>query len=123
MGLFVPGEPSTVHLCATGSLDSLAVRRTALHELAHAWAHENLDGDARDRFAAFRHLDGWNAAHLAWEERASEHAAEIVVWALLEEDVPPVRLPDRDPAALDEAYHVLTGTAPPLRVLGPFDHR
>lgn len=58
-----------------------------LHELAHAWANLNLTDAQREQFAKLRGLEVWNSSEHDWEERATEHAAEIIAWALM--DQPP----------------------------------
>ncbi len=67
----------SVHLC-------LRNRHTILHELAHAWAHHNLGDGDRLAFVELRQLDGWGEHSLDWAERGTEHAAEVMAWALME---------------------------------------
>lgn len=114
----------TVHMC---SLDPW----TMLHELAHAWADATLTDADRAAFVAHRGLRTWGEHHHPWAERATEHAAEIVAWALSEESalVPWVmegpdgprstlrllRISDSEPEQLVEAYRLLTGSEPPFR--------
>ena len=115
-GLFTHSAPGgVVHLCTGRPPESLVSRRVALHELAHAWADHSLDAATRSRFTALRGLSGWDDATLGWEMKAAEHAAEVVTWALLEEEVLPVRLPGHDPESLRTAYQALTGAEPELR--------
>lgn len=58
---------------------------TMLHELAHAWANENLNEAARQQFVSSRGLDSWNDHDDAWEHRGTEHVAETIAWALAED--------------------------------------
>ena len=58
---------------------------TMLHELAHAWANENLTEEAKERFVASRSLDSWNDHDHAWERRGTEHVAETIAWALADD--------------------------------------
>jgi hypothetical protein len=62
-------------------------KRTMLHELAHAWANLHLTDAQRERFAELRGLEVWNDPKHDWEERATEHAAEIIAWALMDEPI------------------------------------
>ncbi len=62
-------------------------KKTMLHELAHAWANLNLTDAQREQFAKLRGLEEWNSSEHNWKERATEHAAEIIAWALM--DQPP----------------------------------
>ena len=77
LGLYRKGT-MTLEMC---SLD----RTTMLHELAHAWANENLDESFREEFVAARGLDSWNDHQHEWERRGTEHVAETIAWALSEE--------------------------------------
>ena len=68
-------QTRTVRMC---TLD----KTTMLHELAHAWANLNLSDVERAAFAAHRGLVAWNDQGDPWHDRGTEHAAEIVAWAL-----------------------------------------
>lgn len=113
VGFYHPGR-MLIEMCRVD-------REDVLHELAHAWADHNLGDSDRAAFAEFRGVETWNGQDVAWEQRATEHAAETLVWALLERDttVPWVEagvasrrlltIPDSSPEALSAAYEVLTG--------------
>lgn len=58
---------------------------TMLHELAHAWANENLSERVREDFMLSRDLDSWNDHDDAWDRRGTEHVAETIAWALAED--------------------------------------
>ena len=68
----------TVRMC---TLD----KTTMLHELSHAWANLNLSDIERAAFAAHRGLAAWNDQADPWHDRGTEHAAEIVAWALTDQ--------------------------------------
>ena len=120
VGLYYAGT-DILHVCA---LD----KRTILHELAHAWAHESITEDQRNVFTRHRGLRAWNDHDLLWEYRATEHAAEIITWALMDRNilVPWVTegsggirttyrlltIPDSGPDPLTTAYELLTGKIP-----------
>lgn len=57
---------------------------TLLHELAHAWANENLTISQMEAFVVTRDLDSWNDHDHEWERRGTEHVAETIAWALAE---------------------------------------
>ena len=86
-------------------------RRTVLHEMAHAWLDAHLTAGLEERFLRLRQLERWNDHGDEWEERGTEHAAEIVEWALLRDranaDLPSI--PDNDPAKIAAGYELLTG--------------
>ncbi len=70
----------TLRMC---SLD----KKTMLHELAHAWARHNLTMAEMESFTHYRGLATWNDPADPWKERATEHAAEIIAWALMDRPV------------------------------------
>lgn len=125
VGLFYPES----HLLLLCRLD----KKSMLHELAHAWAADNLDADARDAFVRFRNLDNWNDHETSWDERGTEHAAEILTWGLMDRNmlVPWITesasgqkqgtyrlltIEDSDPDQLVDAYRLLTSRIPDERV-------
>jgi hypothetical protein len=118
-GLFRSGAPARVDICGF-NWDRFVVtaRKTVLHELAHAWLGHTLTEAARGRFLDLRGLQTWGDDEFPWEEQGSEQAAEIIAWALIDEDLELTRFKDANPAALSEAYLQLTGSRPPLRVQG-----
>ena len=99
----------TVDLC--GIHTNELSRRTVLHEMAHAWIDAHVSVGLEERFLRLRQLETWNDHDAEWEQRGSEHAAEIVEWALagqgLGTELPSI--PDNDPPQLAEAYQLLTG--------------
>jgi hypothetical protein len=99
----------TVDLC--GLHTSELSRRTVLHEMAHAWLDAHVSAGLEERFLRLRQLEEWNDHDVDWEARGSEHAAEIVEWALagqgLGTDLPSI--PDNEPRQLAQAYQLLTG--------------
>jgi hypothetical protein len=116
------GDSNTLHMCR---LDL----HTVLHELGHAWARHNLDEVDRDGFCSLRGLRAWNDHGDPWELRATEHAAEVMAWALMDRDTTVVwvtddgartrtllTIPDSDPASLGAAYRALTGRDPVYRL-------
>lgn len=68
----------TLEMC---SMDSV----TMLHELAHAWANENLSEEFKAEFVESRDLDSWNDHDHPWDRRGTEHVAETLAWALSED--------------------------------------
>ena len=84
-----------------------------LHELAHAWDRQSLTPERRAAFLALRGLREWrNDDPERWIERGAEHAAEIMVWGLIDRAVRIVRLEANSCADLLAGYRVLTGTEP-----------
>lgn len=71
-------ESHTLEMC---SLDNA----TMLHELAHAWANDTLSVEEMEIFVAWRGLDSWNNHDSVWEQRGTEHVAETIAWALLDD--------------------------------------
>ncbi len=86
-------------------------RRTLLHEVAHGWVEAAVSSDLKVRFLRLRQLETWSDHDVDWEERGTEHAAEIISWAL---DGQPTgmqlpSIPRNDRAELAAAYELLTG--------------
>ena len=113
LGRYHPGDPPVVDLCfGTDRPDTLRELIT-LHELAHAWADGGTDAETRAAFLEARGLDTWIDPDVARRLWGVEHAAETISWALMEEPIEIVRIRDAGPAALSEAYEVLTGSPVP----------
>ena len=106
MGFYRDG---TADLCGV-HVNSMS-RRTLLHEMAHGWVEANVSADLEARFLRLRQLETWNDHGADWEERGTEHAAEIISWALDGRGTGTDRpsIPMIDPNQLAEAYELLTG--------------
>jgi len=117
-GLYQSGTPARIHLCGF-NWDRFLVKAkmTLLHELGHAWAADTLTAEARQRFVDFRGLPTWGDDQWLWKEQGSEQAAEVIAWALLDQEVRMSSIPDSQPLSLAQAYFQLTGTMPTLRVV------
>ena len=89
----------------------------ALHEIAHAWTHENLSPTRRAEYVAAGGFDSWDDADTSWLDKGSENAADTIAWALLER---PIKMltPDGPIAQTNEAYRLLTGSDTPRLVFG-----
>ncbi len=85
---------------------------TILHEIGHAWAANNLTDSQREAFVDSQGLGAWSNKETPWNERGSEHAAEIVAWGLGEGHGRPRWIPNNDLDSLTEAFQQLTGTEP-----------
>lgn len=83
-----------------------------IHELAHAWDYHNLTDDTKTAFSELRGTTSWLGRDVEWHERGGEHAAEIMVWALIDRPIDLVRISNTSCADLHEAYKVLTGSVP-----------
>jgi hypothetical protein len=67
----------------------------------------------RAAFLRLRGLTEWrNDDPDRWHERGAEHAAEIMVWGLIDRPVRPVFIPDNTCADLLAGYVMLTGRSP-----------
>ena len=115
-GLYRAGTPAQVDICGF-NWDRFVVgaKKTLLHELAHAWTQHELTEEAREQFLGLRGLDTWGDDEFPWEEQGSEQAAEIIAWALIDQDLQ-LAIRDAGPPALTRAYELLTGSLPNLRV-------
>ena len=86
-------------------------RRALLHEMAHAWVEANVSADLEARFLRLRQLETWDDYDVEWEARGTEHAAEIISWALdgQQTGIRQASIPRNDPAELAAGYELLTG--------------
>jgi hypothetical protein len=99
-----------INVCLGGDHSPTVVRRVLLHELSHAWEHENLDETDRQAFMDLRELDSW--ADAPWYLRGSEHLAEVMAWGLMEDVLPVYTVLPNAPDDLHEAFVALTGVEP-----------
>lgn len=130
-GIYDP-DTTTVKICRPSP-------RTMIHELAHAWTETNLDDTARQAFLDLRGLEVWVHADHPWDRRGAEHAAEIITWAVIDEDITVdwlqtnpdgtttattrlFKIPDSSPDQLTTAYHNLTGHNPDIHDHDDHDH-
>jgi hypothetical protein len=113
LGSYRDGEAD---ICGT-HVNSMS-RRTLLHEMAHAWVDANVSSDLEARFLRLRQLETWNDHAVDWEERGTEHAAEIISWALDGQGTGTERpsIPRNDPEELATAYSLLIGHPLPAPV-------
>jgi len=114
VGLFRSADTPRVDICGF-NWDRFLItpKKTLLHELAHAWAGSNLTEETKDRFVRFRGLNTWGDDRFPWAEQGSEQAAEIIAWALLDDELAMASIRNSDPRTLAEAYELLTSTMPP----------
>jgi hypothetical protein len=90
----------------------LSAQQTVLHELAHVWEQTWLDDARRERYRRVTASPSWMGVDEAWAERAGERAAEVLMWGLLDEPTPLVRLADPPCGQLVEEFRLLTGAEP-----------
>lgn len=60
--------------------------RAVAHELAHLYLYSATTGDERADFVHRRRLPTWNGREWDWTERATEHAANLIVWWVWDRD-------------------------------------
>jgi hypothetical protein len=90
----------------------LTARMTVLHELAHVWEADQLDAVDRERYLARTGLATWMGADAPWSQRGGERSAEVVMWGLLDHDIPLVRLDASSRQELVTEFRQLTGVEP-----------
>ncbi len=111
VGLYRP-TTQTLNICADEGASDLVLRELLLHEMAHAWTDLHLTTEARTSFARLRGTPSWDRARDAWVERASEHAAEVISWGLMDIETVVMPVGDTSPNALKRAFRLLTGVDP-----------
>lgn len=82
-------------------------RNVLLHELAHVWVAANVSQELRTAFQDLRGLTTWGEKSVTWHERGTEQAAEIISWAIGNEQNPLSMIKD-DTKAAEVAYQLLT---------------
>lgn len=73
---------------------------------SHAWANRHLTAEKMEAFVAWRGLDSWNDHDDAWERRGTEHVAETIAWALLD-DPNHVKWVETQPDGSQTATHLI----------------
>ena len=108
-GYFHPGSPYRIDICGF-NWDRFLVtpRKVILHELAHVWVHENLDEDARNDFLDLRGLEVWQDGKASWADQGQEHAAEIIAWGLMDEEISMTSIGEHESSNLAAAFEFLT---------------
>ena len=123
-GVYLPSK-TTVRICRPS-------KTTMVHELAHSWVETTLNTAERNAFLEQRGLDTW-AGGTQWDERGAEHAAEIITWAAMDENISVrwidtnsagspsetwklFKIPNSNPDQLAAAFQLLTGDLPHLRL-------
>lgn len=114
-GHLIENGQNRVLICIsrTGTSRELQVKRVLLHEFAHAWDDFALTAGIRSEFMDFKDFSGWSF-DVPYDERASEHAAEIITWGLIDR---PIMFGSLDGMwsweEMLEGYRILTGATPP----------
>ncbi len=108
-------DQAKIAICATHSNPDVQLQwrqRTLLHELAHAWIDENVSPADLAAFTELRGLETWSPRDVAWEERATEHAAEIFMWGIQGGDYTvDFSIDGTSCPELSEGYELLSGVA------------
>ncbi|MDJ0665358.1 MAG: hypothetical protein QNJ75_12475 [Acidimicrobiia bacterium] len=110
---FTDENLTTIVVCATH--DNPAVeetwrKRTLLHELSHAWIDQNVIDENLSSFTELRGLEEWSSREVNWEHRATEHAAEILMWGMQDGDYNiDFRIDGTSCDELSAGYELLTG--------------
>ncbi len=111
----VTGAADRVMICVTHEKPEVEEewqRRALIHELAHAWGEVAIDAIDRQRFLALRGLEAWNDPGDEWGRRGTEHAAEIVSWGIIDQQIHMWKLPNASCPAMTAGYRLLTGMMP-----------
>jgi hypothetical protein len=101
-----------VSICVSSSASERVLRPLVLHELSHAWAHTHLTDDIRAWFVELRGASSWNSSSDPWGERATEHAAVVMAWGLMDVPTGVHHIGDTSTPALTAAFRLLTGIDP-----------
>ncbi len=116
MGLYLPNAEPQVRVCWTHEDAGVEHRLRAqalTHELAHAYIDANVSEPLQQAYLEFNGLESWRAGAVAWEDRGTEHAAELVTWAVLDPAVQFIDFADQSCAHWAAAFTLLTELAAP----------
>lgn len=112
---YVDEGPAHVTVCATHvnpEVQEQWRQRTLLHEMAHAWINENVSTKGMEAFTELRGLETWSSRDFAWELRATEHAAEILMWGIQDGDYNvDFRIDGTSCGELSAGFELLTGAS------------
>jgi Zn-dependent peptidase ImmA (M78 family) len=107
-GRFMDDEDGMlVALCTSQQGLTLTNRVAILHELAHAWLSRSTPVPVQTNFLDLRGLETWNDPNHPWHERGFEQAAEIIAWALMDQEVWMYRIRPNDSDSLQAGYQLL----------------
>jgi hypothetical protein len=70
--------------------------------------HENLDEHARNEFLDLRGLEVWQNGKAPWADQGQEHAAEIIAWGLMDEEISMTSIGEPESSDLAAAFEFLT---------------
>ena len=88
-------------------------KKTALHELAHAWMDEHLNAETIEQFQTATGMPIWSDPEQPWGHRGVELAAEAIAWATVGAPVQVnPKLGPHSCAELSQYYEILTGRPP-----------
>jgi hypothetical protein len=118
--LFIPEERDVTfcfdegRVCSDDTCSELstASRSLVLHEFAHAWMDVTLDDTVRQQFTDHVGLEVWSDYAVPWDQRAIEHAADTIVWGLMDHEIAMWRIGNPTPDQLTTGFRILTGTDP-----------
>lgn len=105
-----------IRICWSHENPDVAIRlqeQVLVHELAHAWADENLNDARKAAFVEFSGAESWSLAATDWEHRGTERAADLITWALLDPAVLFVDFADMSCHTWGAAFELLTDTPAP----------
>ena len=101
-------RPQIVICSKLTAAPEVVLKRTLLHEIAHIWIADALDERTRAAFLKLRGLTSWADKTVPWQDRGSEHAAEIMAWGLMDGELLLATLSNHDPVTLGAGFELLT---------------
>lgn len=110
-GRYYP-RTATVYMCLRNHTSERVLRTLLLHEMSHAWTDQELDDPARAGFVELRGTPTWGSWDHAWTDRATEHAAVVMAWGLMDVTTNVEPIGDTSTGSLREAFRFLTGADP-----------
>ncbi|MGI9607156.1 MAG: hypothetical protein ACR2P0_13550 [Acidimicrobiales bacterium] len=97
-------------------VEAIVQTQALVHELAHAWVHRSTTESTRAAFIEFSGSTSWNAADSEWNDRATERAADLITWAILDPAVLFVEFEGESCHRWAAAYELLTSQTAPTAI-------
>ena len=101
-------------ICADASCDTWnpTYRAALLHEYAHAWISQHVDGATRTEFLDLVGVPNWTDPDIPHRQQGTEYAANTIVYGLLDANMPALLALPLDCDQIEEAFRLLTGAEP-----------
>ncbi|MEO0493361.1 MAG: hypothetical protein AAF081_08090 [Actinomycetota bacterium] len=108
-----------VRICWTHEdpgVEAIVQTQALTHEFGHAWVYENTDAQTRAAFVDRTGSTSWADPADDWNDRATERAADLIVWAILDPGALFVDFSVEPCTTWIDAFELLTGRSAPASI-------